>query len=168
VSILRVAPTVTDPIVATPSATDLDSDPISYTYTWSRNATLVAGETAATYAGPRARGDTLTVQATARDNGGLATVADTSVTVINSAPTAATQLSGSTRMGATTTVTLVGTDPDTADTLTFALDGANGGAGLGTVLLTGAVATYTPIRTRAVRTASALPSRTEPRPAPAR
>ncbi|MFP5365198.1 MAG: DUF4082 domain-containing protein [Thermoleophilia bacterium] len=111
VAITPSSPRTDQTLTATPSGfSDPDGHSITYAYRWLRDGTPISGATGSTLdlatAGNGDRGDRLTVEVTAADPlGATSDPATTSVTVLNSAPTAGS-------------VSIKPTSPATNDTLT--------------------------------------------------
>ncbi|RYX82404.1 hypothetical protein EON83_19520 [bacterium] len=109
VTLTPTAPITTDILTANVVTTDVDGDSPTYTYVWSKNGNVIAGETGPTLdlsvAGNGDDNDVITVTVTANDGtGDSAPVTSSSVTVLNFAPTVsavtpvgATDMSGSAR-----------------------------------------------------------------------
>lgn len=90
VSLSPSGPRTDDVITATPTATDADGDPLTWTYAWIRNGTAL-GATGSTLNGATwfSRGDVIDVTATPDDGTDRgAPVRSAAVTVLNTAPTA--------------------------------------------------------------------------------
>jgi hypothetical protein len=87
VSLVPAAPNTVQPVAATPTGSDIDSDTLSYSYSWRRNGQLVANVTTATFpaSAPHERGDQLTVVVTASDGESTTTV-EQSTTVVDAPP----------------------------------------------------------------------------------
>jgi hypothetical protein len=90
------APKRGDAITATAAITDVDQDPVTTTYRWTRNGTVVAGATGASLpAGNQAKGDVIAVTVSASDGTdsssatASATIADTPAVIAGTPPTTA-------------------------------------------------------------------------------
>ena len=94
---LPAAPRRNDPITVSASVSDPDSDPLTISYAWTRNGTVVPSATTAAYPlGNQAKGDVIAVTITASDGqlsasaGASTTIADTPAVLAGSPPTTAT------------------------------------------------------------------------------
>ena len=116
------APLTNDLLIASVTAHDPDNDPLTFTYQWSRNGTVLAAVTGSALdlsaPGNGDRGDTIKVVVTASD--GIATASNSASVVIgDSAPTVTVSLSpASATTNALMTATATGGDAD-RDTLTY-------------------------------------------------
>jgi hypothetical protein len=124
-------PNTTVDLVAVPNVFDPDGDPVTITYEWQRNGTVVANRTDATLpASETTRGDTIVVLVKASD--GVTTVEATASTTIIDAPPRLIVLSPPTTVayGAPVAFTATVEDPDddSISQLSFAL--AYGPAGM--------------------------------------
>jgi hypothetical protein len=96
VALSPASPKTNQTLTATPTGfRDPDNNPITYAYQWKRNGTPIAGATTNTFnlatAGNGDRGDTITVDVTAKDNlNATSDVATGTATVANSVPTVGT------------------------------------------------------------------------------
>jgi hypothetical protein len=106
-------PDTTVDLVAVPTVYEPDNDPVTLTYQWSRNGTVIAGRTTATLpASETSRGQTFSVRVTASD--GASTVQATASATIVDAPARVTVLSPPTTVayGAPVTFTATVSDAD--------------------------------------------------------
>jgi len=111
-----------DALATDPDLTRGASDPVSYTYEWSRNGNVLAGATSSSLdllvAGNGDRGDTISVRVTASD-GQMGTEASSSVVVADSRPAASVGLTNSApTTNAVVSATAVGSDADN-DSLSY-------------------------------------------------
>ena len=78
-----IAPKRNDPISVTANISDPDNDPLTTTYTWTRNGTTVAGATSTSYPlGKQVKGDVIGVTITCSD-GELSTQATATTTIVD-------------------------------------------------------------------------------------
>lgn len=106
--------TKTSTLTATFTTSDADpGDTVSLTYAWTRNATVVSGQTTATYSGTQNKGDVIILSATPTDGTATGTAATKSWTIANTPPTAPVAVLES---NAT-----LSDEPDTASVLTCAV-----------------------------------------------
>ena len=140
VTLMPAIPRRNDPISAVVNASDPDGDPITLSYAWTRNGTVVPSATGSAYAlGNQAKNDTISVTVTASDGTTTTTgsagvvIADTLATLVSNAPGIAT-------FGAATAFQVTATDVDGDPSGPFEL--AYGPAGM-TVSSSGQVS-YTP------------------------
>jgi DNA-binding beta-propeller fold protein YncE len=115
------APLTNDLLIASVVAHDPDNDPLTFTYQWSRNGTVLAATGSAldlSAAGNGDRGDTIKVVVTASD--GIATASNSASVVIgDSAPTVTVSLApASPSTNTLLTATATGADAD-GDALTY-------------------------------------------------
>ncbi len=81
------APKRNDPISVTALANDSDNDPVTLSYVWKRNGSVIAGATSAAYPlGNQAKGDIISVEVTASD-GALTSAASAAVSIVDTPPT---------------------------------------------------------------------------------
>ena len=118
VSLAPASPTTNRLLTATATTADDDGDTVSLAYVWKLNGTVVAGETGPTFdlAAHGDRGDSVSVEATPNDGTLDGAAATDSVTVVDSAPTAAVSLapaSPTTNRLLTATATTADDDGDT-------------------------------------------------------
>ena len=117
VTISSATPATDSVVTATPSGyADADGDTAAYHYVWSRNGSVIPGETGATLdlalLGNGGRGDEISVAVHATDgNGGTSPTRTDSVTVVNTAPTADDD-TDSTSEDTAVTVDVVANDDD--------------------------------------------------------
>ena len=96
VAVAPASPKTNQTLTATPTGfRDPDNNPITYSYQWKRNGTNIAGATTNTLnlatAGNGDRGNTITIDVTAKDNlNAVSDIATGTATVANSAPVAGT------------------------------------------------------------------------------
>ena len=110
-----IKPSKNDPISVAVNASDPDGDSIALSYVWSRNGTVVAGATGATYPlGNQVQNDTISVVVTASD-GTLAATGTANVVIIGALPTLTSNAPTSAVFGAAgsfqVTATSVNGDP---------------------------------------------------------
>jgi hypothetical protein len=125
-TISPTSPTTGQTLTATVTSHDVDGDPLTTAYQWTRNGTDISGATSSTLnlatAGNGDRGDLIRVRVTVNDGtASSAPLTSSPVTVANTAPAATVALSpASPGTNATVTATATKTDAD-ADpvTLTF-------------------------------------------------
>jgi hypothetical protein len=86
VTLSPASPRVGDTITASASPADADGDPVSLSYVWKRNGSVVSGQTAAAYTGNAVKGDSIAVEVTPNDGHTTGALASASVTVGNTAP----------------------------------------------------------------------------------
>ncbi|HEY3414477.1 MAG TPA: Ig-like domain-containing protein [Armatimonadota bacterium] len=132
VSLDNAAPRTADVLTATATPVDADGDPVTLTYVWKRNGTVVkttAGVSALTdtldlgVSGNGDRGDTITIEVTPNDGHTNGITASASATVVNSPPTAvADSFTVAEDTVATLHPTANDTDPD-GDALTISAVG---------------------------------------------
>jgi VCBS repeat-containing protein len=148
VALNNSAPLTNDTLTATATSLDADGDPVTLTYVWKVNGSVVkttAGTTATSdtldlsTAGNGNRGDTVSVEVTPNDGFTGGTTASASAVVADSAPTANPQ-SVALFEDTSAPVTLSGSDPDN-DALSFIIVS---GPSHGTLTGGGATLTYTP------------------------
>ena len=124
VTIAPASPTTGQTMTATVTSHDVDNDPLTTAYQWTKNGTDIPGATGATLnlatAGNGDKGDLIRVRATANDGQATsAPVTSSPETVANSAPSATVGLAPSNpSTTATVTATATKADPD-ADTVTL-------------------------------------------------
>jgi hypothetical protein len=125
VAINQTSPRTNDSLSVTVTSHDVNNDPITYQYQWTKNGSPVGGNTATlnlATAGNGDKGDAIAVTVTANDGtANSLPVTSSSVTVLNTAPTATVGLSPATpRPTQTATATATRGDVDTdAVTLTY-------------------------------------------------
>ncbi|HEX2057316.1 MAG TPA: Ig-like domain-containing protein [Actinomycetota bacterium] len=129
------------------TATDSDGDPLTFELPSANggaaHGTVTVSGNVATYVPSGTFVGTDTFQYRANDGAETSAPATVTVTVTNGAPTADARNASVPHRSSGTAISLSGSDPD-GDSLTFALDGANGGAARGTVTISGSTATYVP------------------------
>jgi len=96
-TIAPTSPDTDDVLTATPAAQDLDDDPLTYSYQWTKGGVDIPGATGATLDlgvnGSGDHGDEITVRVTASDGSATSVpLTSASVTVINSAPSVSVTL----------------------------------------------------------------------------
>lgn len=129
------------------TATDADGDALTFALDGAdggaAHGTVSVSGNVATYVpdGDFTGADTFRYRA--NDGAESSAPATVTVTVTNSAPAAADRNASIPHRSTGAGIVLSGTDSE-GDTLTYALDGANGGAARGTVTISGNTATYTP------------------------
>jgi YVTN family beta-propeller protein len=109
-TIAPASPDTDDVLTAAVAAQDLDGDPLTYSYQWTKNGEDIAGATGATLdlavSGNGDHGDEIAVRVTASDgSANSAPLTSAAVTVLNTRP-------------AVVTATIAPTSPDTDDVLT--------------------------------------------------
>jgi YVTN family beta-propeller protein len=133
-TITPTSPDTDDVLTATPAAQDLDRDPLTYSYQWTKGGADIPGATGATLdlgvSGNGDHGDAIAVRVTASDGSATsAPLTSAAVTVVNSAPTmiSATITPTSPDTDDVLTATGVAQDPD-GDPLTYSYQWTKGGA----------------------------------------
>jgi len=128
----QAAPRTNDVLTATVTAHDIDGDPLTFTYQWTRNGTNISDATGSTLdlsgAGHGNKGDQIALRVVASD-GDLpsAPVTSAAVTIVNSEPVFAQDLGNRTDTeGAVILVSAGATDAD-GDALTYGITNAPGG-----------------------------------------
>ena len=115
------SPRTNDVLTVIAQVSDADGDPVTTTYEWLRNGTVVSGATSASFdlAALGDRGDTITARVTASDDHGASTLVSLDALVVDTAPTVGLALSNqSPRTNDVLVATASGFDPD-ADTLRY-------------------------------------------------
>ncbi len=97
VSINQASPRTNDTLTVAVTSHDVNNDPITYQYQWSKNGTPIGGATGATLnlatAGNGDKGDAITVTVTANDGtANSAPKTSSAVTILNAAPTSTVAL----------------------------------------------------------------------------
>jgi hypothetical protein len=118
VTITPTSPHTNDLLTATVTGHDPDGDPVTYSYQWTRNGTAISGATGSTLnlatAGNGDKGDVIGVNVTPNDgtvNGAVANAAST-ITVLDTAPTATVSITGTPSTGNTLTAHATDADVD--------------------------------------------------------
>ncbi|MDQ3952506.1 MAG: Ig-like domain-containing protein, partial [Actinomycetota bacterium] len=129
------------------TATDSDGDPVTFELPsangGSAHGTVTISGNIATYVPSGSFVGTDTFQYRANDGAVTSAPATVTVTVTNGTPSATARSADVPHRSAGKTIALSGSDPD-GDALTFALEGADGGASRGIVTISGSIATYVP------------------------
>ena len=114
-----------DDLMVNLDVTDADDDYIRIAYQWEKNKEPISGEPGVTLTNDRFRkGDTISCRVTISDDESEEISYNSGeITIVNSAPTITSQLSGTNMEGYLFTYTVVAEDPD-GDPLKFSLNGA--------------------------------------------
>jgi hypothetical protein len=128
VTIDQPEPRTDDTLTVTVTASDPDGDPLSFSYRWVKDGTVLEGRTASTLelseAGNGDKGDRIAVQVTASDGRASSEpVTSDEVTVVNSPPVFDQDLPDrASRVGESVSFSAVASDPD-GDPLTYTASG---------------------------------------------